>query len=60
MLADRVADPVGVAAGRDDRVSRGEGRLRDVDAHATAGAGDEPHVWSVVLLLSVMFLCAFR
>ena len=43
VLADGVAHSVGVAAGRDDRVSGGECRLRDVDAHAAAGAGDEPH-----------------
>ena len=43
VLADGVAHAVGIAAGRDDRVSGGECRLRDLDAHAAAGAGDEPH-----------------
>ena len=41
-LADGVGHGVSVAAGRDDRVAGGEGRPRDVYAHATAGAGDEP------------------
>jgi hypothetical protein len=40
--ADGLRHVVGVAAGGDDRVARGERRLRDVDAQAAAGAGDEP------------------
>ena len=42
MRADRRGDPLGVAAGGHDRVSGGQRGLRDVDAHAAAGAGDEP------------------
>ena len=41
-LADGLGHGVGVAAGGDDRVAGGERGLRDVDAHAAAGAGDEP------------------
>ena len=43
MLAERASRPaLGVAAGGDDRVAGGQGGLGDVDAHAAAGAGDEP------------------
>ena len=44
VLADRRADLLGVAAGGDDRVTGGQGGLGDVDAHAAAGAGDEPNL----------------
>ena len=55
-LADSVRHCVGVATGRDDCVAGGERCLGDVDAHTSAGAGDEPdllvsHVLSVFPLL---------
>jgi Kef-type K+ transport system membrane component KefB len=42
--AERGADPLGVASGGDDGVAGGQGGLGDVDAHAAAGAGDEPNL----------------
>ena len=42
-LADGLGHGVGVAAGGDDRVAGGQGRLREVDAHAAAGAGNKPN-----------------
>ena len=41
-VADRLRDGVGVAAGGDDVVAGGQRGLGEVDAHAAAGAGDEP------------------
>ena len=43
-LADGRPNRVGGAAGGDDLVSGGERGLGEVDAHAAAGAGDEPHL----------------
>src|SRR6266545_4442669 len=62
-LADGIRHGVGVAAGGDDGVAGGEGRLRDLDAHAAAGAGDEPNLLlSHVLQVppSICFLLAAR
>ena len=41
-VADGLGDGVGVAAGGHDVVAGGERGLGDLDAHAAAGAGDEP------------------
>src|SRR3954464_7608018 len=41
-LAQGGVDRVGVAAGGDHRVPGGQGRPGNVDAKASAGAGDEP------------------
>ena len=41
-LAEGLGDGVGVAAGGDDVVAGGQRGLGEVDAHAAAGAGDEP------------------
>jgi hypothetical protein len=40
--AECFADRVGVAAGGDHVVARGERGLRELHAHAASGAGDEP------------------
>jgi hypothetical protein len=40
--AEHGADPLGAAAGGNDGVTGSERGLGEVDAHATAGAGDEP------------------
>ena len=44
MCSERGGDLLGVAAGGDDGVTGGQGGLGDVDAHAAAGAGDEPNL----------------
>ena len=44
VLAQGGGDAVGVAGGGDHGVAGGERGLGDVDAHAAAGAGDEPNV----------------
>ena len=41
-VAERLRDGVGVAAGGNDVVAGGQRGLGDIDAHAAAGAGDEP------------------
>ena len=41
-VAEGAPDGLGVATGGDDVVAGRERGLRDVDAHAAAGAGDEP------------------
>ena len=43
-VAERSRDPLGVAAGGDHSVAGGQRGLGDVDAHAAAGAGDEPNL----------------
>jgi hypothetical protein len=42
VCAEHEGDLLGVAAGGDDSVTGSQGRIGDVDAHAPAGAGDEP------------------
>jgi hypothetical protein len=42
-LSDRVGHGRGIAAGRDHRISCGEGGLSDVDAHTTSRTSDEPN-----------------
>ncbi len=44
VLAEGRGDGVGVAGGGDHRMAGGQCGLGDVDAHATAGAGDEPNL----------------
>ena len=44
VLAHGRCDRVGVAGSSDYSVTGLQCRLGDVDAHATAGAGDEPHL----------------
>ena len=55
-LSQRLGHALGVPAGRHNRVAGRQGGLGEIDAHATAGAGDEPnllaaHDFSFVLLL---------
>src|SRR2546422_5644659 len=42
-LAHRRLHGLGVPAGGDDHVAGGQSRIRDIDAHSTAGASDEPN-----------------
>jgi hypothetical protein len=56
-FADRFGHGLGVAAGRDDCVGGGERALRDVDAHAAAGARDEPNPLVSHLLHSLLACC---
>ncbi len=48
MLADRFCDGLGVAAGRDDVVTRGQRSLGELDAEAAARAGDEPGLFRFI------------
>jgi hypothetical protein len=43
-LAERSPDGVGVPAGGDDGLAGGGGSLGNIEAHAAAGAGNEPHL----------------
>src|SRR4029077_1771332 len=43
MVANRCRDLLGIAAGRNNGVSSGQDGLRNVDAHTSACAGDEPN-----------------
>ena len=57
VVADRRRDLRGIAAGGDDGVAGGQGGLGDVDAQATARAGDEPNLLVSHAMCSLSWTC---